>query len=1215
MKSRPLVQSSFCEERVCPSLFLPTLNSTAAEPVWLKKLDQSFNQSLLLDRHFLREIETNMCIGSLQEEKPFHSVSSHLLILAQINLNTNIRELPVSLLRLFFAGQQHFSSIVERISFDAFRHLCQLFGIPLLTPERRDESSEQKLQQYLMLLCDYTFCSFERTLRYLTKSIYTHKQIPFQMTFQQIFSSSAYWEGFFLGIPPQGIQEMHKHLILYTIVWRIYVTLLLEDYVKPWHNEETEHWFLYKTKLFRDTHLDLLSIATKDGLYEDEQLHNLLRIYYPTSNRICCVEELPDLSIYATDNYKTGPHLKERTTLPEKISHYSCIKTFNNICKDRNWWDIIRTYGEQHPIIYDHIKLGIKCVLLGNLPGSLGQLSLAARIRINISFFPEYADEDMTREEIDATMLPNSNPYILAEEKRKKKLAKEKAKNLSKDQLASVMKAFDTKEALKMNYTKTRFKMWLIKCRYFASSLMKEILFYTQESDGLMNRFLSLNQKWIQYKLIIRLANGKCRNEISRQISLCQWSINWFVIENIEKSQDNKYDLKKGEIMYFHNKALTVSDKVRKRDFIGIVLIKSTAIEEKIDLDKLPPIEPIYCDTLPQDGSPQQKMTLEELHFITYCMAMEQTPLVKTSLFQAMGMSREGIITLRELMMEYYTYAIPDDSIKKRIRAFLERSIQDYIIMKTAFKMIEYYRKREHVFHLPIQFAHRQIHALRRRQLKIDDHDPTPEKLGVHYQCHGCQNFATTKIFPQDYPSYSNYSELSHSRFRVFSNFVSPNPATGEENASEIQPTNTGLGCEDIVLCFDGKNYRTLEHYKTLIATTTNSSGSARKPRELKEGKEGKKKKKPKKKDNVGDNISFLSIASYNSHDGMPYCERNKRNGISGKFSLKSIDTKKTESVVIMRTRNSKIKVYSHRTISSKVNDEDGDYQEEEEEEREEEDDEDDEEDEDDEDDEDSGKRGKGTRRKKKHSEQSTEDYDPLPYLELMSDNLSELTKENFDRMEQYVKQRTGDFVLPKHKENNKRKILNIILEPLHKLYNCRVPMQEIDMIGLVKNGKTLCVECGMMTEYKNFNMSPYGPVCNTHPLASLMHHHPSWVNHNHLQNGTSMTQLLQQVRTLDDEFLTQGEMSKFANKRKILHPSVLLARNERSISCEICHQSDIAVRLTFQSDSFLLSTIKCCFVCHHNLTRTRPTKPILLTKNDILEYQIQKGYHLTHSL
>ena len=552
-------------------------------------------------------------------------------------------------------------------------------------------------------------------------------------------------------------------------------------------------------------------------------------------------------------------------------------------------------------------------------------------------------------------------------------------------------------------------------------------------------------------------------------------------------------------------------------------------------------------------------------------MAKDESPLIKTSLFQSMGMSREGMITLRDLMMEYYTYAIPDDSIKKRIRIFLERNIQDYIIMKTVFKMIEYYRKREHIFHLPIQIAHRQIHAQRRRQLKIDDFDPTPEKLGVYYQCHGCQNFATTKIVPQDYPSYSNYSELSHSRFRVYSNI--PSKQVIEEKDQSPSPP-TGIGCEDLVVCCDGKHSKTLEHFKTVIASTSNNKNDSC------GAGEGEKKKKPKKKDgNQEDDISFLNVAGYNSIDGLPYCERNKRNTVSGRFTLKTIDNATTESVVIMRTRNSKIQVLSHRTKLIPV-EEDG---------------------------------GGGVDDDDLNVDVEDLEEDNVPnFLEMMSTGI---TKENYERMEQYIKQRTGDFIQPKYKENNKRKILNIVLEPLHKLYNCRVPMQEVDMIGLVKNGKTLCVECGMMTDFKNFNMSPYGPVCNTHPLSSLMHHHPAWVAHNHLQNGTSMSQLLQQVRTQDDEFLTQGEMSKYANKRKTLHPSLLLERGKRDCTCIICHRDGVAVFLYYQSDSFLLKREKCCFVCHHNLMRARPSRPLLLTKRDLLDYQTQKGYLLTNTL
>jgi hypothetical protein len=1044
---------------------------------------QSFNQSILLDRHLMSDIETNVCIGCVEGE--YHSIDSLRLILTQRFKQLNFRELPVSLLRLYFSGQQKFSSILARLSVDAQYVLQELF-------------QTMDLAGALRTVIDFTFCTFERTL----ERVMDPSKVWYDMFLMHALSHDTYWA----GLPPVVTTlPDRRYTAWYTAVWRIHVTILLERLVKPWHDEESMQFFLYQTQLYRDTHLDLLSIMVKDGIYSDDALmeRQTMRHYYPTSNRVCCIEELPNLSAYAFDNLMTGPDTKTLKTMPKKMSHYTCRKTFNNICKDRNWWEIIRDYGEQHPIIYDHVKQSIRCVLLGNLPGTQCALDLMARIRINISFWPAYADEVLTREEIDATMPVNCNPFILAKEKREKKLAKERAKKHTDKKFASVMEAFDAKEALKMNYEKTRFKMWLIKCRYFASSLMKEILFYTEESSVIIDRYLSLDVKWIQYKNIIRAANGQCRQELSMQAKNRTLSepFDWHVIEHIEKSSDGRYDIKRGKIMIFHTNTLDVTTKVRKRNFIGIIEVKSTGIEERIDITKYNNLQPIYAESEAKAEGKRTKPTLDELHFLTYCMAIDDNQIIRTSIFKLLGMSAQGLATLREWLFEYYTYDIPDDSLKKKIDKFQRQNIQDYIIMKTVFKMINFYRRRDKIFFLPLPFMLRQMNALRTRYMRVNDWDPSPRQLGIHYQCMGCQKFANTIIHPYDYTHASTYNEYTCSRHRVY---------------STIQKKHNAL-------VYDQKNQHIVEYHSDdgrddVIILPKN------------------------------DNISYLTMAAYNAIDGKPYCIKNKKKRVPNYNKTTSMDQKN----IIMQSRNGKVTISCNKVSSTVVtqqqmtmNDDD-----------------------------------------KTSETEGDDETEAIDITSILLD-INQLSKAGRERLKQYGKHLLqSQHVKPKKKngvENNKKKILDIILEPLQKLYHCGLPLEERDMAGVVINGKVLCVECGLMTEYKNYNNSTYGHVCMREESAEMTTNHPL--------------------------FTTGEPVTSEVIKKRAIHPRLVLQRE--TTRCQVCQKTDASLILVIRGTHFKLTPLYCCTVCHSNLTNPKIVKSTssMLSLNEVAQFVKHKNY------
>lgn len=688
-----------------------------------------------MDRHFLSALQSLVGIASI-DESAWYPVSTTTttttietlrLILAQKfeSQQLNFRELPVSLLRLYFSGQNRLRRFITRLPHTKLNALVYLLhqdglALPLdvcpSTDPYTDTHYQQKclgVERYLTSLLDYVFCSFERTLQQFLSSAPPHR-----FGVDDALKKDSYWANF-------PVQPTTNHVVWLTCVWRMNVTILLCKLLLPWDDEASREWLTYQCKLYRDTHLDLLSAMLKNDVYDDERVvttTHLLHANYPLCNRVCCAEELPDFVGYATDHFKMGSNLKERFTLDDKIGHIFVGKTGPNICKIRNFYDIIIRYGEEDPIIYELLKNVIKCVLLGNLPNSRGTLNIMARIKINLSFAREETDAEIPEE-------------VFRELTKNKSMKRTRSKKKTKDELI---------------YTKTKFKLWLLLCRHFVLYLLKEFLFYIAESSHWFNEILSVDYKFIRYRQIVLLGNGRCRKKLSQQAkqrSLTE-AFDWNVIEFEEKSTDT-YDIKSGEIKKFHAWCLTVARKIQKDDFMKILAKKMTNTEESIGLS--PSYKPFYYVAgNGEEASPECVISLEDLHFLCWYMTKmkdkNKDHLLETRWFQVMGMSAGGLADLRMWYFMYSRYDIPDNSLKEIIKEFHANSTKDYMILKTVLRLIDYY-KHDQVFHLPISWAKKQMYALR-NLLGVEDWEPTPPLLGFAYQCTGCHKFANPIIDP-----------------------------------------------------------------------------------------------------------------------------------------------------------------------------------------------------------------------------------------------------------------------------------------------------------------------------------------------------------------------------------------------------------------------------------------------------------------------------------
>jgi hypothetical protein len=721
--------------------------------------------------------------------------------------------------------------------------------------------------------------------------------------------------------------------------------------------------------------------------------------------------------------------------------------------------------------------------MLGNLPHSRGELNMVARIKINLAFFPEEANMEIPED-------------VFKELTKNKSMKRNRSKKKTKDELV---------------YKKTKFILWLLLCRHYVLYQLKEFLFYIAESSQWFDELLSVDYKYIRYREIVLIGNAQCRKKLSEQAATrpLDSSFDWSVIEFEEKSKET-YDTKSGEIKKYHAWSLTVARKVQKDDFMKILAKKMTNTEESIGLTAN--YKPFYY--VPANGevfSKEQVISIDELAFICWCMSKNKSRIMETRWFQVMGMSKEGLETLRMWLFLYNTYDIPDNSLKKVIKEFHTQNSTDYMILKTVIKVVEYF-KQEQIFHLPISYAKKQIYALR-KLLGVEDWEPTPPLLGFAYQCPGCHKFANTIIEPVDHTC----------KYRP----------GAQQQQQQAQQTNTTNAIASKMMPF-------VETKTSVWASTTLSqSGKSKKSTKKKTGSNkirkmlGLETTSGNKKGATGNGVKegggssntavtnnvtscFLNMAFYNMDDGKLYCSKYSSNY---KQTLLSDDLangriimyKKDHSVLIRsnkvilldadkavndtnRTASSVLppppEIVVKRANSSLSN-----------------------------------KAGRKSAKRNGHSNsQANKEREAKKFQWLLERRVFDFNDTNggddalsdniscglFATLEQPQEEDTEQVNIPKtpslldptsvlntttttttpllanatatKKNTNKKVILGYVNKAISDMgLTCNKELTCIDMIGIVKNGKVLCVECGSMTEMRNYNCTNHGFTCGRH--------------------------------------------------------------------------------------------------------------------------------------
>lgn len=780
---------------------------------WLNVFKLSFCPPLLLDRHFMGAIESRVRIGEVvidgedeEEEEAIDNREHHIfaspvdglrLALARETDNSlDFRQLPVALSRLYFSSRRLLRRTLRALAswqldrLDALATRDQFPPLPegggggggdgfcdTRYTERRD-----RVGRYLTRLLDLCLLSFETCLTRTIEALLSDDDEWYSGGLFTDLQTLPYWRN--LPGPHRHWLPHHQdwralarqivrhegHAIWLVVLWRCNVTLLLERLVRPWRHAYEREWLQYRLKLFRDTHLDLMTRMAQDDEFRDARVP--LTEYYPSAHRVCCAEEMPDFIRFSMDNFKTGPKLKERNTLDEKFGHLFINKTSPNICKIRNSFDISIRYGEEAPIIYEALKNILRCVLLGNVPRSRGQLSALARIKINASFQPEEADRVIS-DEVFHEISKNKSLKRPRKKKKKKKTEKKKARKKSDDDDDDETTTTTTTGDLDdedededeeedeeddgeeegvnledLHCVWTHFKVWLLLDRHFVMFLLREFRAYIAESSGCFDEICNETYKGIRSTEIVRLGNARCRDILSRSAHADR-PFDWRAVEFEDKKwSKSSADIKSGEIRKFHHWALKSTSKIRKDEFMKIIEKKMTAREKLMPLGKLQEATrtPFYALTEEEarrrgDGT----ITLAQCHFLWWYMAQDRSPVLETRWFQVMGMTLHGLAHLRNWLFCYYTYDVADNSFNKEIDAVWEFSMRDYLIIKLTWHGIRYYRTKCNVYHLSLQQTKRQLYAARTK-FRVGDYEPTPAPLCLFWWCRSCLKFANIVV-------------------------------------------------------------------------------------------------------------------------------------------------------------------------------------------------------------------------------------------------------------------------------------------------------------------------------------------------------------------------------------------------------------------------------------------------------------------------------------
>ncbi len=290
-------------------------------------------------------------------------------------------------------------------------------------------------------------------------------------------------------------------LVLWSVcLWRWAVALQYEHQVRPWATSDEATvgvQFAYQARLFRDTHLDMLTHALRRSCYYDDQWLAsagasagegacVLRAVYPQCNRVCSVEELPNMGLLllSANPWFDKGNKKAQNSILQALQHVFLLKVMPQKCQRRQFDEIVVRHNEAYPGFRRLVRLTMRAMMLGNVPGAVAAPPLVARLRINAALSSAYT----TGSSVGAGECDDA--------------------------------ALD---------------VWIGEHPMTTLFMLREYFCYTVERDLVFDRIFGAAVKWTRFKETVRLVNGDWRAELTRQTHArgVTAPMNWDVIEVI----------------------------------------------------------------------------------------------------------------------------------------------------------------------------------------------------------------------------------------------------------------------------------------------------------------------------------------------------------------------------------------------------------------------------------------------------------------------------------------------------------------------------------------------------------------------------------------------------------------------------------------------------------------------------------------------------------
>jgi hypothetical protein len=558
-----------------------------------------------------------------------------------------------------------------------------------------------------------------------------------------------------LGSLPVDFAAPDTGCLMKVVFIRITVVQLFATWVLPQSVLPNEDDALgYAATLYTDTHLDLISECVRAKRWDDDFLlansGARLTRYYPMPHRVCCVEELPNLSnlLVTADLYIDPDRQKKATTLKQAITHLFVCKMMNQICHIRHLVQTAVAYIGIYPVVRELFRLVLRVSLLGNIPLAQHRLPLDARVRINLAF--------------------GSGPDAVS----------------------------DGEIIRWMSRSHNRILMFL----------MREHFLYTFETESVLDTLASRSVKWVDFKRIVRIANARTRDCIAAQVrNKFNADISWDELQ-ISKARAVRIGVSAGDfrmgrynrIVECHVLSLTAMEKILKGRIEFIVTKKMIPVRsdlvllhtaDAIDADpvlgrQLALIQtartvadlPIELATILTRAAPS--LTLLDAFYLMVWRERVLPPVLEIlrdaeqrirvaawaaaheTLDMTASVRQQRVLPLRWLKLlpltdaererikrwvfGYYVYDLPDDQYRMHSYELGRTSLVAYFVVFYYFRFVAEFRTAQTApfILLSAETACRQLGILRDHYAQLPFEATLPE-LGLGLYCERCEKWAT----------------------------------------------------------------------------------------------------------------------------------------------------------------------------------------------------------------------------------------------------------------------------------------------------------------------------------------------------------------------------------------------------------------------------------------------------------------------------------------